>query len=246
MEAKHVPTSSSDDLMRLDSMIAEMGGMAEIQLAGALEALLKRDSIKAAHVIESDSFLDNLETEITELAVQMLSSHQPVAKNSRLIITALRTASIIERIGDYSKNIAKRSTIISQSTPIGPTKAIGRMGGQVQIMIKDVLDAYVTRDAAKANYVRSSDGEVDALHTSLFRELLDYMNEDPSHITTCTHLLFIVKNIERVGDHATNIAENVHFLVHGSPPTEERTKKDQSSFIITKIKTQARFKKSIH
>ena len=136
MDDKHVPTFFNDNLMHLDNIIAEMGGMAEVQLADAIEALLKRDTNKAAQVIETDSLLDNLETEIAELAVKMLASHQPMTKNLRVVITALRTASIIERIADYAKNIAKRSTIISQSIPISPTKAIGRMGGQVQVIIK--------------------------------------------------------------------------------------------------------------
>jgi phosphate transport system protein len=174
----------------------------------------------------------------------MLASRQPMVEDLRVIISALRTASIIERIGDYAKNIAKRSITISQSTPIGPTKTIGRMGGQVQSMIKNVLDAYVTRDAAKAEYVRSNDGEIDALHTSLFSELMTYMMEDPSHITACTHLMFISKNIERIVDHALNIAENVYFLVHGNTPIEDRTKKDQSCFIVVGTEAETKFKES--
>lgn len=244
MTTNHIVKSFDDDLKRLDNIIAEMGGLAEVQLADAIDALLKRDANKATQVIASDKRLDALEAEVDELAVQMLALRQPMAEDLRVVITALRTASVIERIGDYAKNIAKRSVAISQSTPIGPTKTIGRMGGQVQIMIKNVLDAYVTRDASKAEDVRASDGEVDALHTSLFRELLTYMMEDPSHITACTHLLFIAKNIERIGDHATNIAENVHFLVHGNAPKEERSKEDESSFIVVESMTQAELKES--
>lgn len=232
MTTNHIVKSFDEDLKRLDNIIAEMGGLAEVQLASAINALLKRDSDKANQVISTDNQLDALEKEVDELAVQMLALRQPMAEDLRVVITALRTASVIERIGDYAKNIAKRTVAISQSAPIGPTKTIGRMGNQVQSMIKNVLDAYITRDAAKAEDVRASDGEVDALHTSLFRELLTYMMEDPRNITACTHLLFIAKNIERIGDHATNIAENVHFLVHGDAPIQARTKEDESSFVV--------------
>lgn len=232
MATNHIVSSFDDDLKRLDNIIAEMGGLAEVQLANAMEALMKRDSEKANRVIASDKQLDDLEREVDDLAIQMLALRQPMANDLRVVITALRTASVIERIGDYAKNIAKRTVAISQSAPAGPTKTIGRMGRQVQSMIKNVLDAYITRDAAKADDVRDSDSEVDALHTSLFRELLTYMMEDPRNITACTHLLFIAKNIERMGDHATNIAENVHFLVHGIPPHEARKKGDDSSFVV--------------
>jgi len=136
MKANHIPTTFDDKLMQLDNTIAKMGGMAEVQLADAIDALLKRDANKAAHVIEAECKIDILEAEIDELAIQMLASRQPMVEDLRVIISALRTASIIERIGDYAKNIAKRSITISQSTPIGPTKTIGRMGGQVQSMIK--------------------------------------------------------------------------------------------------------------
>ncbi len=232
MPTDHIVKSFDDDLKRLDNIIAEMGGLAEVQLANAIEGLLKRDSEKANRVIASDKQLDALEQEVDALAVQMLALRQPMANDLRVVITALRTASIIERIGDYAKNIAKRTVAISQAAPTGPTKTIGRMGKQVQSMIKNVLDAYITRDAAKAEDVRVSDTEVDDLHTSLFRELLTYMMEDPGNITACTHLLFIAKNIERMGDHATNIAENVLFLVTGSAPDEDRIKGDDSSFVV--------------
>lgn len=232
MSKNHIVTSFENDLKRLDNIIAEMGGLAEVQLANAMEALMKRDTEKANLVVASDKQLDALEAEVDDLAVQMLALRQPMAQDLRIVITALRTASVIERIGDYAKNIAKRTVAISQAAPVGPTKTIGRMGKQVQSMIKNVLDAYITRDSAKAEDVRKSDGEVDALHTSLFRELLTYMMEDPQNITACTHLLFVAKNIERMGDHATNIAENVHFLVHGNAPIEERTKDDNSSYVV--------------
>ncbi len=211
MTSEHVARSFDDDLKRLDNIIAEMGGLAETQLANAIDAL---------------------EREVDDLAVKMLALRQPLANDLRIVITALKTSGIVERIGDYAKNIAKRSVAISQTPPIGPTKTIARMGAQVQTMIKDVLDAYMARDADKADRVRASDSEVDLLHTSLFREILTYMMEDPRNISSCTHLLFVAKNIERIGDHATNIAENVHYLVHGNLPTERRVKEDHSSYTV--------------
>jgi len=232
MTSEHIVRAFDEDLNKLDNIIAEMGGLAEQQLADAIEAMVRRDSTLAEQVIASDKRIDALEKEVDELAVKMLALRQPMAEDLRVVITALKTSGIVERIGDYAKNIAKRSVAISQTPPIGPTKTIARMGAQVQAMIKNVLDAYVARDADKADLVRESDSEVDLLHTSLFREILTYMMEDPRNISSCTHLLFVAKNIERIGDHATNIAENVHFLVHGSLPSEKRTKDDQSSYTI--------------
>jgi len=232
MTSEHIVRAFDEDLNKLDNIIAEMGGLAEHQLADAIEAMVRRDSTLAEQVIASDKRIDALEKEVDELAVKMLALRQPMAEDLRVVITALKTSGIVERIGDYAKNIAKRSVAISQTPPIGPTKTIARMGAQVQAMIKNVLDAYVARDAGKADLVRESDSEVDLLHTSLFREILTYMMEDPRNISSCTHLLFVAKNIERIGDHATNIAENVHFLVHGNLPTEKRSKDDQSSYTI--------------
>jgi len=232
MPNKQIPTSFEDGLKRLDNIIAEMGGLAEAQLAEAIDAMVRRDRELADQVIHSDKRIDRLEAEVDDLAVGMLAQRHASAEDLRIVITALKTSAIIERIGDYAKNIAKRSVAISQTPPIGPTKAIARMAGQVQAMIKNVLDAYVARDADKADHVRASDSEVDLLHSSLFREILTYMMEDPKNISSCTHLLFVAKNIERIGDHATNIAENVHFLVHGNVPTEQRVKGDDSSYAI--------------
>ncbi len=232
MVTKRRDPSFDNDLKRLDNIIAEMGGLAETQLANSIDAMVRRDSMLAKQVIESDKRIDALEREIDDLTVQMLALHQPAAVDLRIIITALKTSGIIERIGDYAKNIAKRSVALSQTPPMGPAKTIARMGGQVQTMIKNVLDAYLARDADKADHVRASDCDVDLLHTSLFREILTYMMEDPRNISSCTHLLFVAKNIERMGDHATNIAENVHYLVNGSLPSEKRIKEDNSSYTI--------------
>jgi len=232
MQSEHIVKSFDDDLNRLDNIIAEMGGLAEHQLANSIDAMVKRNEALAEQVIASDKRIDSLEAEVVDLAIAMLALRQPMADDLRVVITALRTAAIIERIGDYAKNIAKRTVAMSQTPPMGPSKMVARMGRQVQHMIQDVLDAYVKRDSDKAEDVRDADAEVDALHTSLFREILAYMMEDPRVITSCTHLLFVAKNIERIGDHATNIAENVYFLVQGNMPAEKRQKDDASSFLV--------------
>lgn len=230
----HIVRSFDDELAALGKLIAEMGGLAEVQLQDAIDALVKRDSEKAARVVAQDKRIDKLEDEIAHKTISMLALRQPLADDLRQIIAALKTSAIIERIGDYAKNVAKRTTPLSDHAALGATKTIARMGALVQRMIKDVLDAYQERDLAKADDVRRQDEEVDSLHTSLFRELITYMMEDPRHITSATHLLFIAKNIERIGDHATNIAENVHFVVTGIIPTDERPKSDQSSYASVK------------
>jgi len=193
---------------------------------------VRRDSELAEQVIVGDKRIDDIEHEVDMHTISMLALRQPMADDLRVVITALRIASLIERIGDYAKNISKRTVAITQTPPVGPSRTIARMGNVVQGMIKTVLDSYLERDADLAQDVRLRDEEVDALHTSLFRELLTYMMEDPRSISACTHLLFVAKNIERIGDHATNIAENVHFLVHGVMPDDNRPKGDQSSYTV--------------
>ena len=233
METDHIVKSFDDELNQLHSIIAEMGGLCEQQLTLAIDALIKRDQSLADKVVKGDKKIDFLETEVDNLSLRILALRQPMAEDLRSVIAGLKTASNLERIGDYSKNIAKRSIPLMQSDPIGSAPGtIQRMAELVQGMIKNVLDAYIEGDGQKAEDVRARDEEVDLLHTSLFRELLTYMMESPGTITPCTHLLFIAKNIERMGDHATNIAEYVHFRVHGHPPAQKRTKGDKSSSMI--------------
>ena len=167
-----------------------------------------------------------------ERAVRLLALRQPMASDLREVIAALKISSDIERIGDYAANVAKRVMAISQLPPVQPARSIPRMARLVQAIITDVLDAYARRDADKAVDVWHRDEEVDEMYTGLFRELLTYMMEDPRNITPCTHLIFIAKNIERVGDHATNVAETIYFMVHGKPLTEIRPKGDVSSFTV--------------
>jgi phosphate transport system protein len=233
MSNDHIVSSFKADLGRLDNMIAEMGGLAESQLSRSIEALCKRDLEAAERIIPADKKIDALEEEIYEFTVKLLALRQPVADDLRIIISAIKISSVIERIGDYAKNISKRTIVLKEGPSLtGALNTVSRMGDLVQIMIKQALDAYIERDAEKAGDVRARDREVDLLHTSLFRELLTYMMEDPRHITPCTHLLFVAKNIERIGDHTTSIAEQVHFMVHGEMPADERPKGDHSSTTI--------------
>ena len=236
MSNDHIVSSFKADLGRLDNMIAEMGGLAESQFSRSIEALCKRDLEAAERIIPADKKIDALEEEIYEFTMKLLALRQPVADDLRIIISAIKISSVIERIGDYAKNISKRTIVLKEGPSLtGSLNTVSRMGDLVQIMIKQALDAYIERDAEKAGDVRARDREVDLLHTSLFRELLTYMMEDPRHITPCTHLLFVAKNIERIGDHTTGIAEQVHFMVHGEMPADERPKGDHSSTTIVTL-----------
>jgi len=228
MVAEHIIKSYDQELQRLDNTISEMGGMAETQLAAAIDAVAKRDSDLASEVIENDTKVDELEHEVESLVVRLLALRQPMARDLRQIVTALKTATDLERICDYAANVAKRSIVLNQTAPVKPVYALPRMGALCQGMVKDVLDAYVERDADKALGVWLRDEELDEMYTSLFRELLTYMIEDARNITACTHLLFMAKNLERIGDHTTNIAETLYFLVHGKPLAQIRPKRDRT------------------
>ncbi len=234
MPTEHTVKSYDEELKRLNNNIARMGGLAENQLTHAIEAMIKRDSRLAGEVVEADARVDELEREIDDLAVRLLALRQPVAGDLRNIVAAVRIASDLERIADYATNVAKRSIALSQVAAVRPVSAIPRMGRVAQEMIKDVLDAYVNRDIAKALQVWNRDEELDEMYSSLFRELLTYMMEDARNITASIHVLFIAKNIERIGDHATNVAETLHFLVVGTPPRAARPKHDESPFAVVK------------
>jgi phosphate transport system protein len=234
MTSEHIVKSFDDQLRRLENLIAEMGGLAEMQLAEAIEAMSKRDLEEAARVTAGDQRIDDLEMLVDHEAVAMLALRQPMARDLREIIGALKTASMLERIGDYAKNVAKRTAALVETPPVPSAQTVVRLAVLAQEMIKDVLDAYIARDVEKADLVRQRDKELDALHTSIFRELLTYMMEDPRNITACAHLLFVAKNIERIGDHATNIAEIVIFVVQGRSPVDQRPKEDVTSFTVVK------------
>jgi phosphate transport system protein len=228
--AEHIVKSYDEELAHLNDVIARMGGLAESQLAAAVDAVVKRDSELASRTVEADAAVDELEHEVDTLVVRLLALRQPMAQDLREIIAALKISSDLERIADYSTNVAKRAMALTQAPPVRPAYAIPRMSRQAMGMINDVLDAYIARDADKALEVWERDEELDEMYTSLFRELLTYMMEDARSISSCTHLLFVAKNIERIGDHCTNIAENIYFLVHGVPLLQSRPKGDDSNY----------------
>jgi phosphate transport system protein len=228
---EHTVTAFDAELGTLRHRVAEMGGIAEKMLGDSSRALVRHDVELAQAVIGADARLDGLQHEIEENAVLTIARRQPMAVDLREIISAIRVAGDIERVGDLAKNIAKRAVAISGQLPsqkyfVGAEHMAELAGRQ----LKDVLDAYLQRDDEQAMDVWHRDGEIDALYTSLFRELLTYMMEDPRNISFCTHLLFCAKNIERIGDHTTNIAETVHYLVTGTIMQNERPKNDTSSF----------------
>jgi phosphate transport system protein len=231
MGSEHTVRSFDEELKQLTMTISRMGGLAEAQISGAIQAIIKRDAELAATVVEGDRKIDDFEREIDDRAVHMLALRQPMAGDLRAIVGALRIAADVERIADYAANVAKRAIALSQMAPVRPVHQLPRMGRIVQDMMNDVLDAYLERDVEKAIAVWNRDEELDEMYSSLFRELLTYMMEDPRNITASTHLLFIAKNIERIGDHVTNIAETVHFLVTGEPLRDARPKGDFTSFV---------------
>ena len=232
MSTEHIVKSFDEELKQLSQMVAQMGGLAEAQLQAAIEALVARDAEGAARVVQGDMRIDQLERQISNQTIRMLALRQPMAQDLREIVAALKISSDIERIGDYAANVAKRAIALTQSPPMRPVGGIARMGRLVQQIIKDVLDAYSDSDATKAVAAWKRDQEVDDMYNSLFRELLTYMMEDPRNIGPSTHLMFIAKNIERIGDHATNVAEIIHFLVRGEDISEARPKSDKTSFTV--------------
>ena len=234
MSSEHVIKSYDEELRRLNNIITEMGGLAESQLAAAIEAVVERDSELAASVVEGDTKVDQLQHDLDNLALRLLALRQPVARDLREIFSAIKIASDLERICDYCANVAKRSIVLDQSPPVQPVHALPRMARLAELLVKDVIDAYVARDADKAYAVWIRDEELDEMYASLFRELLTYMMEDPRNIGPSTHLLFMAKNIERIGDHATNIAEDLYYLVHGTPLTQKRPKGDNSSLEVVR------------
>ncbi|MCY4191821.1 MAG: phosphate signaling complex protein PhoU [Rhodospirillaceae bacterium] len=230
MASDHIVTSYDEELTELKSKVSEMGGLAEAQLENALEAMQRRDTEIASRTIEADFRVDNLEQEIDQFVVQLLALRQPMASDLREIIVALKISSDLERIADYATNVAKRTMTLAHSPQVRPAHAIPRMARLALTMINDVLDSYADRDTQKAIAVWHRDEELDEMYTSLFRELLTYMMEDARSISSCTHLLFIAKNIERVGDHATNIAEYVYYLVEGKPLLQSRPKGGENEY----------------
>lgn len=212
------------DIQGILARISEMGGLAEEQLGEALEAVRLRDSALAEEVIRADARLDRLEMSFEERAIQTLALRQPMASDLRQVVAAIKVASTLERIGDLAKNIAKRTIYLNQHQPVKVSGSILRMGRQVQGLVSEVLDAYTAQDTDLAVSVWNRDAEIDDIHNSIFRELITYMMEDPHLIGIGSQLLFIAKNLERIGDHATFIAEMTYYVVEGTPLGEDRPK----------------------
>lgn len=227
MDEQHIVASFDRDLDELNMMIAKLGGLAEQQLATAIEALEKRDSAPINAIIERDKELDSLEFSLNERAVEIIAMRSPLAKDLRRIITAVKIASILERVGDYAKNIAKRARVIIDSeTNNANNISVQRMADTILKMLNQVLDAYATGNAELAMEVWDSDHEVDQMHTALFNDLLKIIGEQAEKAVVSSHFLFIAKNLERIGDHTTNISEQVYFLENGEFPGDERPKAD--------------------
>ena len=223
--AEHTLKRFDEELERLSSTISEMGGLAETALTQCLIALRQGDSEVAEQVIAADARVDALDNAVQEQTVKLLALRQPMANDLRVVLSSIKIAAALERIADYAKNTAKRSIVLTQgSVPPGAVTGIDRLGRLVRNALKDVLDAFADDDVAKAHDVWNRDEEIDQVYTGLFRELLTYMMEDPRTITACTYLLFMAKNIERAGDHVTNIAELVSFRSTGQSFAEARRK----------------------
>ncbi len=227
----HIVKRYDEELARLTGEIVRMGEMAAAQLTGAMDVLERRDSRAAERIVLNDVEIDRLEHVVSHDVVRLLALRQPMARDLREILAALRIASDIERIGDYASNAAKRSMALNEYPVVSASRGLSALAGLAAQMLRDVLAAYRARDAEAALVVRARDAELDARYTALFRELLTYMAEDPRSISPAIHLLFIAKNIERIGDHATNIAENVWFVVNGEAPLAEREKRDLTSAV---------------
>ena len=222
----HIVKAYTEEIAQMTGLISEMGGYAQVAVANAVEALRKRDSELAVKVIEDDKRLDAMEAQVSALVIRLLALRQPMAIDLRTVFVSLKISGDLERIGDYAKNIAKRSLLLKDMPLTGPINSIHNLSRMVQVMLHEVLDAYAAGNAEISEQLRVRDQAVDAAHTSVFRELLTYMMEDPRTITVSMHLAFIAKSLERIGDHSTNIGENVVFQVDGERPVERHLADD--------------------
>ncbi len=229
MQSRHTVHAYDDELTFLANRIAAMGGHAERMVDDAVRALVSSDHVLAQKVIGSDAALDDGQREIDDKAILVIARRQPMAGDLREIIGAIRISADLERVGDLGKNIAKR--VVAVGGDLHPTSLFRGLQALVELaltQLKDVLDVYASRSVDRLGQMRDRDDQIDAMYTSLFRELLTYMMEDPRNITPCTHLLFCAKNIERIGDHATNIAETIYYIVTGEQMPADRPKEDKS------------------
>ena len=235
MTGEHIVKAYDEELQHLNNTIVEMAGLTEAQLEGAIQALVNRDAELAYHIIDDDDRIDELNYEVDTQAMRLLALRQPMALDLRNVVAALKISADLERIADYATNMARRTIPLTETETIGPIHVIPRMARLVMAMMNDVIDAYIAQDADKAHTIWEADGEVDAMYVSLFRELLTYMMEDARRITPCSHVLFMAKNIERMGDHITNICETIHFLVHGERLRQDRTRQTRSDRLLTDL-----------
>jgi phosphate transport system protein len=229
---EHMVKSYDQELKRLRSLMSEMGGIVETQVALAADAIMQRDAAAATRAVEEDPKVDALEREVENFAIRLLALRQPVAGDLRQIVTSLKITGDLERIGDYAANVAKRSIVLAQYQLPYSLGGLAHMAHLVQGQLKSIIDALDQNDAEIAVEVWRSDQVVDDIYNALFRELITYMMEDPRNITPCTHLVFIAKNLERIGDHATNIAENLYYAVTGESLPESRPKGDTSAYAV--------------
>ncbi|CAH0235100.1 phosphate signaling complex protein PhoU [Roseomonas sp. CECT 9278] len=234
MPTEHIVRSYDEDLRKLRDLTARMGGLAERQVSDATRALVRRDTELAAEVVSRDTQIDALEREIEAFCVRLLALRQPMAADLRVVIAAMKASNDIERIGDYAANAAKRAIVLSSLPSIGSLNGFERMAQLVQENLKAAMDAFVNDDAEAAHRVWEADEPVDAIYNGIFRELLTFMMEDPRNISAATHMLFIAKNLERIGDHTTNIAERIFYAVRGDSLPEDRPKADQSAYAVVR------------
>jgi phosphate transport system protein len=233
MKEQHIASVFDRDLEAIQAQIMKMGGLVEAAIRDAARSLDTRDEELAEQVRAADKAIDDLEEMVNEETARVIALRAPIASDLRLILSVIKISANLERIGDYAKNMAKRTSVLTQMAPVSDsTGALRRMAREVERMLKDALDAYIQRDAELAADVIARDQEVDQMYNALFREFLTFMMEDPRNITACMHLHFIAKNIERMGDHVTSIAEQVVYFVTGETPEESRPKADKTSTLM--------------
>ncbi|MBY6089729.1 phosphate signaling complex protein PhoU [Pseudooceanicola sp. 502str34] len=229
-QKQHIASAFDRDLEAIQAKIMKMGGLVEAAILDASQSLEARDEELAEKVRKGDAAIDELEEMINEDAARLIALRAPTASDLRVVLSVMKIAANLERIGDYAKNMAKRTGVLVQMSPIpGSHSSLRRMAREVERQLQDALDAYIRRDVALAEDVIQRDLEIDQMYNALFREFLTHMMEDPRNITACMHLHFIAKNNERMGDHATSIAEQVVYLVTGETPDEQRPKQDKTS-----------------
>ena len=233
MASVHIVSAYDEELKYLVRRIAVMGGHAERMVEQAVAALVGGDAELASKVVADDAALDEAQRDIDDKAIVVIARRQPMATDLREIVGAIRIAAELERVGDLGKNVAKRVAAVTQAgPPAGPFRGIEALAALTLTQLKQVLDVYASRAVERLGFVRDRDDQIDAMYTSLFRELLTYMMEDARNIASCTHLLFCAKNIERIGDHATNIAETIYHIVTGEQMPAERPKQDKTDRLV--------------